>query len=368
MSDKKDKPSIQDKLKEIPSKLKGGSLNAVQKFAQMLSKLLKTLIWNPITIGLLMLFIGARMHETGFLAGSFNKSLKGATVRISGKCIGPNKQLRVPTLAEDQVKITYIDEEKIQAVVRKTREVVECRLADVAIDSMPLLAYLGTDMTNIPELTMPVVVNKGIPAHKSLEKKTLLMSGICKDMSGNDLPSFTDEPVDVTSTSDIEGNDENFSLMGIKKVDKVAIQCISSQIKYSEYQAPKAIITSNSNLEQTQEKTYVGDILVITGTCFPDERTKANKTKKYLFYKLANSKVQILENDIDKNGKITRLIGTVLDQEFRGDAIYCDKVKFPFIYQEYNDESMNLDKGVASESEPDQASTQVTQPTTNENI
>lgn len=301
-----------------------------------------------------MFFIGARMHETGQVQDylGVKKDIRGATVRLSGKCSVGGKP-RLPALAEDQVKITYVDGEKLQAVVRQTREIVECQLAEVAIDKLPLLAYMGKDMKEIPELTVPVEIVKTIPEYKKLEKKTLIMSGSCTDIQGKVLPAFTDEKVDVTAVDAVKDNEELFQLSGIKKSDQVAIVCLSSAIKYSEYiVSAKSVDGMDSNtLGNSQVKSYVGETLVITGTCFPDERTKVNKQKKYLFYKLANSKIQVLEHDLAKDGSINRLVGTVLDSEFRGDAVYCDKQKFPFIYKEYDEDSMKLEKGAAAESE-----------------
>lgn len=354
MSDE-NKDKEKKSLKSVASDLsrKAGSM-AVAPFRmvlKMISKILRLLLWNPITIGAVMFLIGARMHETGQLAGHFKKDLRGATIRLSGNCSVDGK-VRVPALAEDQVKITYIDGEKLQAVVRQTREIVECKLSEVALDTLPLLAYMGKDMKEIPELTMPVKEAKATPDYKKLEKKTLVMSGSCVDFQDKVLPAFTDEKVDVTAVEGIKGSEDQFVLSGIKKSDQVAIKCLSSAIKYAEYiVTAKTDGMETNNLGGSQQKSYVGEILVITGTCFPDERTKVNKQKKYLFYKLANSKIQILEHDLSKDGNINRLVGTVLDQEFRGDAVYCDKAKFPFIYKEFDEDSMNLEKGASAESE-----------------
>ena len=346
-----EKKSLRSVASDLSRKAGSAAIAPFRMVLKLVSKTIRLLLWNPITIGAVMFLIGARMHETGQLAGHFKKDLRGATVRLSGNCSVGGK-VRLPALAEDQVKITYINGEKLQAVVRQTREIVECKLSEIALDTLPLLAYMGKDMKEIPELTMPVQAPKSTPDYKKLEKKTLIMSGSCVDFQDKVLPAFTDEKVDVTAVEGIKDSEDQFVLSGIKKTDQIAIKCLSSAIKYSEY-----IVTSKTdgmetnNLGGSQNKSYVGETLVITGTCFPDERTKVNKQKKYLFYKLANSKIQILEHDLSKDGKINRLIGTVLDQEFRGDAVYCDKAKFPFIYKEYDEDSMKLEKGAAAEAE-----------------
>ena len=50
-----------------------------------------------------------------------------------------------------------------------------------------------------------------------------------------------------------------------------------------------------------------------------------------------------------KEGKINRLVGIALDAEFRGDALYCDRVKFPFTFKEYDEDSMKLENRSAAE-------------------
>ena len=349
MSD--EQKSVKEKMKATMQKGAGGLKKVLLYPLQLLAKIITMLIWNPLTIGALAFLIGARVHETGQLAGHMKKDLKGATVRISGDCMVKGK-LRNPALTEDQVKVTYIDGEKMKAVVRKTRETVECKLADIAIDTLPLLAYLGEDIQKVPDLNMPVAEEKTIPEYKKLEKKTLIMSGSCADLDGKAQAPFVDEKIDVTLTEGSKESEDLFVLTGIIKSSQKAVRCLSSAIKYSEYNtvAAKSLEGMETNrLGNSQTKSYVGETLVITGTCFPDERTKINKQKKYAFYKLANSKIQILEHDIAKDGTINRLVGTALDEEFRGDALYCDKQKFPFIYKEYDEDSMKLEQGARAE-------------------
>lgn len=58
------------------------------------------------------------------LAGVLGKDLRGASVyKCPGACTSDGK-VRNPPLAEDQVKITYVDGEKLQGVLVKTRELI----------------------------------------------------------------------------------------------------------------------------------------------------------------------------------------------------------------------------------------------------
>jgi hypothetical protein len=340
--------------KDLGKKAGALAIAPVKLVLKLMSKTLKLVIWNPITIGALMFLIGARVHETGRLAGHFGKDYKGATVRLSsGSCMLKGKPRQL-ALVQDQVKITYIDAEKIQAVILKTREVVDCKTSEAVIDTLALQDLLGKENQAIPELMAQNEVVERVPEYKSLEKKTLIMSGSCVDLNEKVLPAFTDEKVDVTSVIGDKENPEVFTLTGILKRPDVApqpVRCLSTAIKYSEYNtvAAKQIEGMDLNIAETQAKSYVGEVLIITGTCFPDERTKINKTKKYAFYKLANSKVQVLEHDMTKEGKINRLVGIALDDQFRGDALYCDKVKFPFTFKEFDEDTIKLEKGTTAE-------------------
>lgn len=355
---KEQKRKLKDSLKGLGRKSAEGAKASVRIVLRLVSKTIKLLIWNPITIGAVMLIIGARIHETGKLAGYFGKDYKGATVRVSSATCLINGKVAPMGVAQDQVIVTYVDAEKIEGVIRKTRDKISCKTSETVISTLALSDLLGREDDLVPDYKLPVAVVAHIPAYKMLEKKTLLMSGSCLDLDGKSIPAFTDEKVDVTSVVGIKGedgqeSDTEFTLTGImNRTDKApqTLRCLSSSIKYSEYQvAKKGVDGMDLNLAQTQAKSYVGEILVITGTCFPDERTKINKTKKYAFYKLANSKIQILEHDMTKEGKINRLVGIALDEQFRGDAIYCDRVKFPFTFKEYDEDSMKLEKGSAAE-------------------
>lgn len=279
MSDENQNPepkkSLKSSAKDFSKKAGSMAMAPIRGALTLLSKTIKMLIWNPITIGALMFLIGARVHETGLLAGKIpGKDLRGATVRLSGSC-KVNGKVRNPALALDQVIITYNDAERIEGVVRKTREVVDCERPLVAIHTLEIQDLLGKDNQVIPDLALPVAVEQKTPEYKSLEKKTLIMSGSCVDMEGKTLQPFTDEKVDVTSVIGDKDNAEVFTLTGILKInDKIpqTIRCLSTAIKYSEYNtvAAKSVegMDMNRDLGQGQQKSYVGEMLVITGTCF----------------------------------------------------------------------------------------------------
>ena len=338
------KSGIKDKLRGAAAKTVSVALAPFRATLKMISRILMLIAFNPITVGAVMFVVGARLHETGRLDGVWGKDLKGATVKISGPCTVGDKP-RLPTLAEDEVIVTMIENDMLLGVVRKTRELVTCKLSETSRSLLPFTWDLLKAPQAIPELTLPNEVVDKVPDYKSLEKKTLLMSGVCESLEGKLLPGFTDEKIDVTSVEPNKEDPSKFILLGVKKTDQNLIRCQSSNIKYEEFRE----VAKNKDAIDASEKvtdggsSFVGETLVVTGTCFPDERTKVNKAKRYLFYKLANTKLQVLEETLDSSGKLKKFTATALAGEFLGNAIVCDKARFPFIYQVFDPESTKLE-------------------------
>lgn len=354
MSEENNQPK-ENKLKALASslgkKIISAPITGLRLVLKLISKLLKMLIWNPVTIGAVMFVLGARMHETGYLAGVLGKDLRGASVTVSGSCT-INGKLRVPTLAEDQIKITYVDGEKIQGVVRKTRELVDCKLSDIAIDKIPLLAHFGKSPAAIPELVAMENKEAKTPDFKQLEKKTLVMTGSCVDLDGKTLPAFTDEKVDVTFVEAAKDSEDLFVLTGIKKADRQYVKCLSNSIKYEVFVPVVAKVNADGSVidDNSQRPSYLGEMLLITGNCYPDVRTRVNKVKGYLFYKLANTRVQVLEEEFGKDDKLTKIIATIMDGAHIGETAVCQKSKFPFIYKEYDPDNTKLETKIETES------------------
>lgn len=346
-----------DKVKALLLKIKELLLRVLflplQALAVTLKLILKPFL-HPVTMILvgtaLGFLVGARLHETGNLAGMLGKDFKGATVYLSGLCnISGSNKPRLPAFAEDEVKVTSIDGEKMLGIVRLTRESIECKLSDVAIDKLPLLANLAKSPAKVPELMAPIEEKKTRSPFKDLEKKTLVMSGSCLNMKNEVLPAFTDEKVDVTSVDAAADNEELFVITGIKKSDREVVRCLSNAVKYELFQE-KAPVAVDGTTVAAGPTSSVGEVLLITGSCFPDQRTNLNKRSKIrALYKLANTRVEILEEKLDKDGKITYLSGTVMDEPYRTEQIVCDRTKIPFIYKEYDPEGMKMESKISPE-------------------
>ena len=355
----------ENKLQKVKSVF--GSI--IKPFADILSNIKNVLVLLFLTriptIITIVLFIaglgfGARVHETGYLAGFFGKTLKGATVTLSGPC-KVNGISRIPALAEDEVKITGEEGGIITGVVRKTREIVICEQKSVSIDKLPLLSNLKKSPTEIPELTAMKVEVKD-PEWKKLVQKTLVMSGQCLSVTGKELPAFTDEKVDVTNVEAAkdqkEGSSEDaFIITGIKKSDKIAITCSSTSVKYALFFEKQESVAAQPEVQVIEKPhSFIGETILVTSTCFPDPRLPKHKVdKKVAFYPLVNSPVQITEENIDANGKLKKIAGAAL--QF-GQMIVCDGNKFPLTYKPYDADTMKLqqmhptDKGMESDEAP----------------
>lgn len=319
-------------------------VSKIKKLLLTVSNLFFSVIFNKVTIFIFSLsfgfVIGARLHEVGFLDGKFGKSLRGATVFLSGPCKVSSSN-KITALAEDEVKVTGLSDKKVVGVIRKTREIVECESDNIAIDKLPVLANILKSPVSVPEIQPQVVEERKDPDWKKLEQRTLIVSGKCSSEE-KDIPPFSDEVIDVTSVEKSQNSEEGFVLMGIRKSDKITLSCESKFVKYSLYmQPPKELDLPEPIQEEVKEESFVGQTILVTGTCFPDSRLPKHKQKQRVaFYPLVNARVQLTEEHKDESSKtLDKLSGAALDA---GVMIVCDKSKAAFTYKKYDPDSMRL--------------------------
>jgi len=292
-------------------------------------------------------FIGARMHELGHLEGILGKDLKGSSVMVSGPCqVGGDE--RIPALAEDEVKVTSIQDGTLVGVVRKTREVVTCDLSKIAIDKLPLLANIGKTPAKIPELKEMTKTSKEVAPYKMLENKVLLVSGSCRNqLDAKELPPFTDERVDVTSVEASKENSQIFLISGIRRSDKVALVCSSKAIKYSLTDGSEPVAVGQIKVPVS----FKGKIITVTSRCVPDPRIvptpRGSDGRKMAFFRLVNSPVQVIEETI-KDDRLVKFTGTIVDKKIDkaayGQMTICDESVYPMTYELYDFEDVNLDQ------------------------
>ena len=332
-------------LKTASSRMQQGPIKKIVGAVVGVVVLVKTILFSRLTVlffGVVLgFFFGARFNEVGALEGVFGKSLKGATVFLSGPC-KVNGVPRVPALAEDEVKITGSDGGMLTGVVRKTREVVTCDLKITAVDKIPVLSNWKKAPSQIPELeAMKVEVKE--PEWKKLIQKTVVMSGSCFSTTGKELPAFTDEKVDVTDVKQDKEDVNMFIISGIKKADKIAVNCRNTSVKYSIFE-DKAEVAPPA--EEPKIHSFKGEKILVTGKCFPDPRTpKYAGQSRVAYYPLINALVQVNEEKLDSSGALKRIVVAVLskvDENKRAIFAVCDMDKIPFTYKPYDGDSMKL--------------------------
>lgn len=350
MADEGSKNKLMKKLSQVDREKIQAKMRAIQAWVRKFI----------ITIGLVSMFLvgfflGARMHELGVLAGVFGKDLKGATVKITGSCL-VDGDLRDPALAQDEVIVTTFTEEKLIGVVRRTREVVECQRNDIAIETLPLLKDISTTPSEIPEITMAQKRNK-VPQYKLLENKILIASGTCRSqLDGKELPSFTDERIDVTSVEESKENASVFVISGIMRSNKMAVSCSSRSIRYTLSDGTDPVI-----VEMEKPKvpvTFVGKTILVTSRCLPDPGVRAPRGadgRKVAFYRLVNTEVQVIAEDV-KDDKLVKFQGSIVDKKSEGfgQLVVCDQSKFPFTMTlKENNEDVVLERADSQKSAPE---------------
>lgn len=328
---------ILNKVKNQLIKIKDQTLNL---FLRGPLKTISTFLRSPLFS--LILFIGGNI--TGFITGArvFEtgnyKLLKGATVKLSGPC-RVEGEVRRPSLAEDEVKIVSITNEKLIGVVRATRETVECDIADTAIDALPLLKDFTTSPAVIPEIKpfQPVLVDEELI---ELRKKTIRASGTCEGQGGEQLPSFIDQDIEVINAERAPTDKTIIKIQGIMRKGNQSVLCTNKTIKYRVLDpvtgTPVTVAT-----EVQRKKDLVGEIILITSTCFPDKRIPQSQKSKIVFYPLVNARMQVTQNMFDDEGKLSYVAGAIIEN---GAMVECDQSKYPISYKTYDPNGVRLEK------------------------
>lgn len=321
-----------EKLKRLVEKIKNKSLSILNVGSVAISSAVSIMkILLVLTTIIISFMFGARMFETGNLGLK-----KGSTVYISGVCL-LNNEIREPALAEDQVKITSLNNGKISGVIRKTREAIVCDMNKVSIGTIPITQNIAKPLDEIPE-AVPVQKDPLKDEAMSLIKRTVNITGICQDRKTKNIQTFTDKIVDIVNVSRDPKTNE-YIVYGIRKDTNSAIKCGFNSIKYStptntEKQKEKHSSSKDVGKHKEVEKIDLrGEMILVTSTCFPDKRLSKYKKDDVLFYPLVNSLVQVLDYTETKTGEIDTLTGVLVKQNA---MITCDSKEYPIVYRKYD--------------------------------
>lgn len=366
------------KLDQIKEKLK---LSALQEKMKLFVAFIRKIGMLLIILGIFLLgfAIGARMFETGRVQDYSNKNLKGVTVYVTGVCL-MNGEVRSPALAEDEVTINAVEDEKVLGVIRLTRESIECDLNKVSISKLPLFSKWGTTPAQIPALTAAKVETKVDAFYKNFENKILVISGSCKTSDGKDLAPFIDEKVDVTLADAAKDNPSVFILSGIKRSDRQAVICNSRAITYRLYDSSR----DDRQIVQEKPKDYTGKIVVVDSRCLPDQKYQPElkvdpKTKQLIgkrpkFYNLLNSPVQISSYKVNDKDQLVYLEGKIVDRRPSakaafGHKIICDSKVDSLVVKEFDvvetslidNEGKELDNNLPQKTDVEMEGTEIPQ-------
>jgi hypothetical protein len=336
--------TFRTKLNDLLSSLKSLPKRAIGFVARTLFGAINKFIHSLLFSVLMLLFglslgfgVGARMFETGQLPGGMVNN-KGASVKISGPC-RVEGEIRKPALAEDEVKIVSIDDHVLVGVVRATRETVECDLKTTAIDHLPLLKDIGKTPAEIPSIRPfePTRIDNEVA---ELRHRTIKASGICDDRAGTQLPPFVDQNIDVIDVQRTDADKTIIRISGILRKTGASVNCTNKGIRYSIIdtpiaQAPSAVVAI------AEKRDLVGDIILITSTCFPDKRLPTSRKSKVVFYPLVNARLQVTQSIFDDEGKLTYVAGAIIEN---GSMVECDSNRYPITYKRYDPSSMKLEK------------------------
>lgn len=306
----------------------------------LLRKILKIMV--IILLPIVAFVVGARLFEQGHLAK------KGANLRITGMCKTQSGQIR-DDLAQDQIIISGMSAKHIEGILRKTREYVNCDLDKVALDTLgPISDLFKATEENIPSLTKfkETIKEEKVEDFKQYENKAFIISGVCKSSEGKNLPPFIDQKVEVANVRPLKEEPGEFVFYGIRE-DKVTLLCKSTDVTIKDYSQQKM----DSSISMSNNVSYLGKKMLITGLCTPDFRVykDTNRKPEVSFYDLTNTPVEVVEEEI-VDGNIKALAGIVADQDAKIGSIaiythriYCDTSKYPLKIKDPSDESVGVE-------------------------
>jgi hypothetical protein len=337
---------MNDKIKQTFSRLLDSPKVFARLVVEKVSKSVRRIVFSvPFIIFVCLIgmaagfILGARTFETGN-AAQFGASLKGSSVRVSGPC-KIDGEVRKPALAEDQVKIVSFNGKTMTGVIRATRETVVCDMSVTAIDSLPLLRDFTSSPSIIPDIK-PFEVSHNDSEVSDLQKRSIKVSGTCEDGQGQELSPLVDQNIEVINVERVQSDKTNIRISGIMKKTKTAVVCLSKNIRYTIVDGSgEPALPAIAGQIAPARKDLVGDVILVTSTCFPDRRLPSTKKSKILFYPLVNTKLQVTQSTFDDNGKISYLSGAIVEI---GAMVECDANKFPLTWRPYDPSTMKLER------------------------
>lgn len=311
-------------------------------FVSLLKKAMGNKIFNLVLLALGFLSgiaIGARIFDTGWAAKVLGINLKGATVKVTGPCRSGG-ELRKPGLAEDDVKITFIDDKKLVGMLRATRETIECDLENTAYDVIPPFKNLLTSPAQIPEVKPFEFVQDDRELEDLKRISRIRVRGICQDSQGTKLPVFDGESINVLGAERSSEDKRYIRISGYSTKSKQSVVCSTDSIKWFAVDGNgEEVKVGTAVVQAPQKKDLVGEVILITSTCFPDKRLPTTKISKQVFYPVLNARMQVTQNSFDEDNKLSFVSGVLVDN---GAMVECDTNKYPISWKPFDPNGTKL--------------------------
>lgn len=266
--------------------------------------------------------LGMRLFETGNVPGKF---LKGASVYVTGLC-QVNKKDRLPAFSLDQMTVTSVNDSTITGIITKTREYVECSKSSSTIDPLPYLKNVFQTPVAAPELTYAVREEPKKDLGTEIVDKEYKVTGICANGTTGSNETLADAVVVFKNVAqDTAGRVLMTGVItGASKIKGQQVVCDKMAISFSQHK--ETVVTEQTRIIEGEEDLR-GKIVLVTSTCFPDERLEdKNKPKtEQVYYTFLDSPVKVISYKKDGSNRITHLTGISVEKRV---AVVCDKTKY----------------------------------------
>lgn len=309
-------------MKNLSEKVEKFNVGLRAKFSNFKSEFKRGLVLFLLPGIMIGVVLGARLFETGNLPQSF---LKGSSVYITGVCEVGGKP-RLPAFSLDQMTVTSINSEHVNGIITKTREYAECSKSTSTIDSLPYLKSIFQTPASSPELTAAFRDEPKKDLGSEVIDKEFKVTGICTNGSSGSNETLAEAIVVFKSANQDNSGRILFSgiVVGGAKNKGQQVVCDKLAITYSPY---KEIVINEQTRIPEGEEDLRGKVVLVTSTCFPDERLEdKNKPKtEQVYYTFLDSPVKVISYKKDGSGKVILLTGISVEKKV---AVVCDKNKY----------------------------------------
>lgn len=245
---------------------------------------------------------------------------KGSYIKVTGQCKTRNGGSVV--LTNDTIQTTYDDSKEIRGVLISGAKYVVCDEDSITSESFSVRDFFVKDAIQVTANEDTREIERD-PIF-DLEKKTVLASGVCYDLSKNK-KVLTNKVLDILAIK--EKTPEIHEITALSLTKSIELKCLSDNFK-------ARIITDGDvqsfidreKLESAPKKplSLKGKVALVDGLC-----AKEN-TKKKTLLDLFEKQVKVYEEVVTKN-EVVKIWGKTYDDNGEIVSVVCDKTVVPNI-------------------------------------